>query len=360
MHDQPVADRPVRRRGRLLAALAPVLIAVAACGGPPAGADPSTLVAANYGGTSGEAIQRSIADPYAAEAGVRIQHVNVGSGFAAKIQAQHQAGTVSWDVVEGLGSQDAAVLWKAGLLEPLPADLRRRLEAVSEPGAVTDYGVALGDTGIVIACNTAAVQRCPANPAEFWDTAAFPGRRAMMDNPFQTLATAAVADGVAPAQVFPLDLDRAFAKLEQIKPAVNVWTTSGDQQMQVLRDGQAEIAVMWNGRAKSLIDSGTPLELAWDGSLVNPNYMVVIKGGPNPAGAMRYLEWYATHPQAQAGVARELAYGVSHKDTRGLLKAEEAALLPSAHTASQVRLDAAWWVENADRVAPRWKEFLAG
>jgi spermidine/putrescine-binding protein len=130
--------------------------------------------------------------------------------------------------------------------------------------------------------------------------------------------------------------------------------------MQVMRDGQAEISVMWNGRAKALIDSGVPLQLAWDGSLVNPNYMVVIKGGPNTAGAMRYLEWYGTHPEAQVGVARVLAYGVSHKDTLGLLTADEAALLPAAHTGSQVQLDADWWVANADKVAPRWKEFLAG
>jgi putative spermidine/putrescine transport system substrate-binding protein len=356
MHDP--ADRP-RRPRRLPVALVPVLL-VAACAGEEAGAGTSAIVAANYGGTSGETIQRTIADPYAAEAGIQIQHVNVGSGFAAKIQAQHQAGNVGWDVVEGLGSQEAAVLWSEGMLEPLPPDLRQRLEAVSVPGAVNEYGVALGNTGIVIACNTAVVQRCPANPAEFWDTASFPGRRAMMDNPFQTLATAAVAAGVATDQVFPIDLDRAFGALEQIKPAIDVWTTSGDQQMQVMRDGQAEISVMWNGRAKSLIDSGVPLQLSWDGSLVNPNYMVVIKGGPNTAGAMRYVEWYGTHPEAQAGVAKELAYGVSHEDTLGLLSPDEAALLPAAHTASQVQLDAGWWVENADQVAPRWKEFLAG
>ena len=356
----PEASARSRRHPSASLVLVPVLLVAAACAGGEAGAGTTTVVAANYGGTSGETIQRTIADPYAAEAGIQIQHVNVGSGFAAKIQAQHQAGNVGWDVVEGLGSQEAAVLWNEGLLEPLPPDLRQRLEAVSEPGAVTEYGVALGNTGIVIACNTAVVQRCPANPAEFWDTASFPGRRAMMDNPFQTLATAAVAAGVAPDQVFPIDLDRAFAKLQEIKPAIDVWTTSGDQQMQVMRDGQAEISVMWNGRAKALIDSGVPLQLAWDGSLVNPNYMVVIKGGPNTAGAMRYLEWYGTHPEAQVGVARVLAYGVSHKDTLGLLTADEAALLPSAHTGSQVQLDADWWVANADQVAPRWKEFLAG
>ena len=40
---------------------------------------------------------------------------------------------------------------------------------------------------------------------------------------------ALLADGVAPSKLFPLDLDRAFHKLDQIKPNVAVWWKTGDQ-----------------------------------------------------------------------------------------------------------------------------------
>lgn len=328
----------------------------------PAKEAPKEIVAANYGGVSGDAIAELIGTPFERETGFKVQHVASGVGFVAKVEAQQQAGQVTWDAIEGAGGQEAALLWKKGYLEPIPAEVKSKLESVSIPNGVTDYGVLLGTTGYVIACNMEKIKACPSNPAEFWDAKAFPGRRAMVSNPFGAVATALVADGVKPNEVFPMDIDRAFKKLREIKPHIAIWATSGDQQVQIMRDGQVDMSIMWNGRAKSVIDSGVPLKLEWGGSLANPNYMVVIKGGPNTKGAMSYLEWYGLHAQPQAAIARKLAYGMSHKDVSGLLTPEEAALLPEGgnNAQTQVLLDGSWWAENADKVAPIWKEFLAG
>lgn len=323
---------------------------------------PKEIVAANYGGISGETIASLVGKPFEEESGKTIQHVASGVGFIAKVEAQYQAGKVAWDVIEGAGGQEAALLWGKKYLEPLPADLQAKLQKVSIPNAVTPYGVLLGTTGYVIACNMDKIKACPSNPAEFWDVKAFPGRRALVSNPFAAMATALVADGVKPNEVFPMDIDRAFKKLKEIRPNVAIWATSGDQQVQVMRDGQVDMSIMWNGRAKAVIDAGVPLKLQWGGSLANPNYMVVIKGGPNTKAAMNYLEWYGLHAKPQAEVARKLAYGMSHKDVAGLLTPSEAALLPEGGTNadSQVQLDGNWWANNADKVAPLWKEFLAG
>ncbi|WP_084965871.1 ABC transporter substrate-binding protein [Thermoactinospora rubra] len=350
------------RRARLAAAAGACLIALTACGESVGGTSAGkTLVAANYGGVTGKALKQELEDPYTRATGTTFQQVNVGTGFAAKLQAQAQSQNVSWDVIEGLAGADAAQLHELGLLEPLPQDMKARLEKVSLPGTVTDYGVALAETGYVIACNTAKVSRCPADPAQFWDTAAFPGRRALPDNPAAMLATALVADGVKAQDVFPIDTERAFASMARIKPHVDVWTTSGDQQMQVMRDQQVDMSIMWNGRAKALMDQGVKLRLEWTGSLVNPNYMVVVKGGPNTPEAMRYLEWYATHPEAQAGLARQLAYGMSHVETARHLSQSEAALLPAAHADdNQVRLDPQWWVGNRKAVEQPWRELVGG
>ena len=46
----------------------------------------------------------------------------------------------------------------------------------------------------------------------------FPGRRALRNHPIATLEAALMADGVAPDKLYPLDVDRAFKKLEEIKP----------------------------------------------------------------------------------------------------------------------------------------------
>ncbi|HEX4814671.1 MAG TPA: ABC transporter substrate-binding protein [Nonomuraea sp.] len=350
------------RRVRLTTAACACLVALTSCGEAVDGTSGGkTLVAANYGGVTGKALKQELEDPYTRATGTTFQQVNVGTGFAAKLQAQAQSQNVSWDVIEGLAGADAAQLHDLGLLEPLPQNTKARLEKVSLPGTVTDYGVALLETGYVIACNTAKVAKCPADPAQFWDTTAFPGRRALPDNAAAMLATALIADGVKAEDVYPIDTKRAFASMARIKPQVAVWTTSGDQQMQVMRDQQVDMSIMWNGRAKALMDQGVKLRLEWSGSLVNPNYMVVVKGGPNTSEAMRYLEWYATHPKEQAGLAKQLAYGMSNVDTARYLTESEAALLPAAHADdNQVRLDPQWWVTNRKAVEQPWRELVGG
>lgn len=351
--------------GRNVAAAALCLITLAACGGASGSAGPAeqskSLVAANFGGVTGAALKTSLEDPFAKETGVGFQQVNVGSGFAAKLQAQSQSGNISWDVIEGLSGPDAALLHQQGLLEPLPRELKTKLEDISIPGAVTDFGVSLADTGYVIACNKETVSACPKNPAEFWDVKSFPGRRALPNIPAAMLATALVADGVPAADVFPIDTNRALASMKKVSADVDVWTTSGDQQMQVMRDRQVDMSIMWNGRAKALLDQKMALQLEWEGSLVNPNYLVVVKGSPNAALGMKYLEWYATRPEVQSELAKRLAYGMSHAKTADYLTEAEANVLPAAHAQdNQVRLDPSWWVDNGKSVEGPWRELVGG
>ncbi len=353
-------------KGRALTAVGALACTAAliACSSSDPSSDPSSqkkteLVAANYGGSTGAALKTILESAYTAQTGTQFTQVSVGQGFAAKLQAQSQAGNVEWSVIEGLSGSDAAQLDSMGLLEHLPADLSAKLQTISLPGTVTPYGVALGDTGYVIACG-AKVAKCPTNPGEFWDATAFPGRRAVPNGAPAMLAEALVADGVPLDQVYPIDIPRAIKAMERLRPHITVWTTSGDQQMQVMRDGQVDMSIMWNGRAKVLIDQGTQVRLEWGGSLVNPNYMVVVKGGPNSAEAMKYLEFYATTPKVQADLATALSYGMSHKDSLSMMDTKAANLLPAAHSSTQLRLQPEWWVKNSREVDPLWKKLLAG
>ncbi len=63
---------------------------------------------------------------------------------------------------------------------------------------------------------------------------------------------ALIADGVPVDKLYPLDVDRAFKKLEQLKPHVLVWWSSGAQSAQVLKDGEVDMVAAWNGRIQAL------------------------------------------------------------------------------------------------------------
>ncbi|HEX9966882.1 MAG TPA: extracellular solute-binding protein, partial [Solirubrobacterales bacterium] len=69
----------------------------------------------------------------------------------------------------------------------------------------------------------------PTGWADFFDTEKYPGKRAVWGSYAinGVLEGALLADGVSPDQLYPLDLDRAFAKLDTIKDDIDFYDTLG-------------------------------------------------------------------------------------------------------------------------------------
>jgi putative spermidine/putrescine transport system substrate-binding protein len=319
------------------------------------------LVLASWGGVFTETTVANFADPFSAETGVNVVVADAPGEHVAQVQAQLDANRVTWDVIDSLDAASAEFMWDQGLLEPMPEDLKARLQEVSVEGAVTDFGILQSSISTIMICNPDEAQRCPTTPAEFFDTENFPGPRSLHDNALDTLMFALAADGVPYDQMFPLDVDRAFAKLDTIKDDVRVWWVSGDQSQQVIRDAEVVMGTIWNGRAKLLVDEGmTQLEFSWDGARYGPAYTVVVRDAPNRDAAFAYIEWYGTHPEAQAAWAEVLGYGVSHEDAVASLPDDLRPWLPTnpENLAQSIPEDASWWVENRETVERRWREWL--
>lgn len=335
-------------------AFIPVALLLAAA--VPSQSAQQALEMASWGGIFKEATQKNIADPFTKETGIPVSIADVGGGWAAKIEAQKAAGQLQWDIIDSVDAGSAAYLDAHDMLEHFPADLKAKLEAASLPGTVSDYMIEEGSTGIVIVCRKDV--KCPTTSAEFFDVKAFPGPRAIVNEPNQVLPFAALAAGQPRDKLFPVDLDKAFAELNKVKGSVRVWPTSGDQQQQVLASGEVDMAIMWNGRAYDLTQKGTPLTFVWDGALLDPGGLVVIKGAPHKEAAFKYIEFYATHPHAQADWAKVLPYGMASKEVASLLPKATADALPSSHDATHI--DPSWFAQNEKEIAKRWQEFLTG
>ena len=229
---------------RLTLTLASLLIGAAL----PAAAD---MVFTSWGGTTQDAQTAAWADPFAAETGVAV--LQDGPTDYGKIKAMVEAGSVSWDVVDVEGDY-AVQAGAAGLLEPLDFTVIDRSKL--DPRFVTDHSVGSFYYSFVIGCNQDAVAACPATWAELFDTEAFPGKRTFYKwSAPGVIEAALLADGVAPADLYPLDLDRAFAKLDTIKDEI-IWWSSGAQSQQLLASAEAPMGSFWNGRLTALADSG--------------------------------------------------------------------------------------------------------
>jgi spermidine/putrescine-binding protein len=175
------------------------------------------------------------------------------------------------------------------------------------------------------------------------------------------LVYALLADGVSRDEVFPIDVDRAFAKLDEIKPHINVWWTTGDQSQQIFRDEEVVMGILWDGRASGLRDQDVEVQLSFAGSPISRDLLVVPADAPNAEAAFAFLHWYATHPEAGAEWIEAMGYGVANPESYANVDPAVTADMGGSpeNMAQGVILDVEWSRENRDEVLPRWTEWLA-
>lgn len=338
------------------AVLSVVAISMAAIGGMTA-AQADELIIASWGGNTSRATAEAIGEPFTAETGIDVTVVDAGGPYAAKVKTQMDAGQVLWDMLDSVGEDDYTYMVENGMLEPIPEDLKRKIEPLLIDGAVRDFGVMEADVGVVIVCREEV--KCPANPQEFWDVENFPGERAVVSIAAEVLPFAVQAAGVPRDEVYPIDLDLAFEKLEEIKPHVAVWTSSGNQMQQLLRNREVDMEIMWSGRAFDLKEQGVPLQFSWEGSVRELSYLTVIKDATNKEAGFKFIEFYATNPEHQANRVQRLAYASASRELDDYLSDDIKPFLTTSHLDVMVVENGKWGYDNREEIQRRWSEFLA-
>jgi putative spermidine/putrescine transport system substrate-binding protein len=187
----------------------------------------------------------------------------------------------------------------------------------------------------------------------------------MRRHPIYSLEAALIADGVPMDKLYPLDVDRAFRKLESLKPHVVVWWASGAQSVQVLQDGEVEMVGAWNGRIQAAMADkegrGGPLAITFDQQMLVSDAWMIPKGAPNKDLAMKALA-IMMRPDAQASISKYINYAPANSkgyDT-GIITPEMAAGLPNSpqNVGKGFTLSVDWWVKNNDEMVKRFDAFL--
>src|SRR5947209_1489208 len=265
MIDRDKLRDPIRynlgRRSALLGAAS--LAAAALTTRRAAAAD--TLTIADPGGAWGPACDEAFVHPFEKETGASINHIAREHYPTVEIKANVETKAYTWDVVIATEA-DVLELSPQGLLTPLDwsgEDMGQIMKEAHRPDWMgTDvYASVMGWR------TDKYGQKGPQSWADFWDVQKFPGRRAMHKHPIDTLEQALMADGVPMDKLYPIDMDRAFKKLEQIKPHVDVWWTGGAQTTQMLQSGEVDMLPIWNARAQVVIEAGAPAALTWNQGL---------------------------------------------------------------------------------------------
>jgi putative spermidine/putrescine transport system substrate-binding protein len=346
------------RRAVIAAVLTASVLGVSA--GPGVGAEgdgePVTLTVVSWGGAYQEAMTNAWFDPYV-EANPHVTLVQDEPTDYAKLQAMVEAGNVTWDVVDI--ENDFGLERTEHLLEPIDCTKVPCGELQPERYQTTGYRVPVILWGLVMAYRTDAWDgRAPQGWEDFFDLEEFPGKRTVRRSGPGSgiLEGALLADGVDPAQLYPIDVERALDKLATIEDEI-IWWEVGQQCAQLLADNEAVMGVCYNGRVFDIQQEGHPVEIQWNGALIQADYLVVPKGSPNVEAAMDFVA-YMTSAEHNGRIADYISYAPANENAAGNVNPDMERHLPSTYADVTVARDDTWLDENFDAVAERFLEWL--
>ena len=309
-----------------------------------------TLSFVSFGGVYQEAQRKAWLEPYTELTGV--QFVEDENSSNATIKAQVESGQVTWDVVD-VGN-DFGLDAHKDLLEPLDYSLIPRDEVLENLGA-GDYRVPDITYGVVLAYNTdVTAGKVPEGWADYFDTTKIPGKRGAWDySEGGMFEFALMADGVKPADLYPLDLARATKKLDTIKDEIVFWA-SGAESQELIGSGEVAMTMIWNGRGWSAknIDN-KPVEIQWNQQIVTADYLVVPKGSPNKEAAMRFIA-YAICAENNAKPSQYIPYGPTNKNSKPD-PSKVADLSVSNADENSAYFDDTYLIDNYDEIDAAWQ-----
>jgi putative spermidine/putrescine transport system substrate-binding protein len=321
------------------------------CTAPPRH-DGVTMTFTSFGGVYQEAQRKGWLEPYTELTGIQWQESEESSN--ATIRAQVEAGDVTWDVVD-VGN-DFGLAPHADLLEPLDYSLIKRDEILD--GFAGDYRVADITYGVVLAYNTELTAgQVPEGWADFFDLTKFPGKRGLWKySEGGVFEFALMADGVAPDELYPLDLERAIAKLDTIKSEI-VWWESGAESQELIGSGEVAMSMIWNGRGWSAKNQdGNPVEMQWNQQILTADYFVVPKGTPNKQPAMEFIAW-ATCANNNAAPSEFIPYGPTNENaTPNEAMVQDLAVTNTDENTAY--FDDEYLAENYDQIEAAFQEWV--
>ena len=239
------------------------------------------LTVVSFGGTYQDAQRAIYFEPFAAATGVRIREESWDGGYGV-IAAKLEMPPADWDVVN-VETAELLLGCADGMYEQLDWAALGGKEKYLEQAA-SDCGVGTNVWSTGLAFDADKLAKGPKSWADFWDTKAFPGKRALRRGPRYSLEFALMADGVPAEQVYevlstPEGVDRAFAKLDKIKGDLVWWKSARSRSSSLPRE-------RWSCRPSGMVAS--PASTA-------PRVATSASSGP-----VRFMRWTIGSSQRDA------------------------------------------------------------
>jgi putative spermidine/putrescine transport system substrate-binding protein len=345
---------------RLLTVITVGTLLISACGvgGDSGGPTAQKLTWASTGGQFQEDEKKALQEPFTAKTGTVF--TNISPAEQAQVRAMVTSGKTIWDLANM--SWIYAGAYCGTLFEKLddPALDRGKFP----DGTTGDCFVPTYRYANIFSYNTDMFPGAkPSKIQDFFDIKRFPGKRVVYDYPKAGLLEAAlVADGVAPDKLYPLDLDRAFKKLDTIKSSLVLAPSYGAIQ-QMMVDKQASMVLTVTARTIVSAQTGAHLVPVWDFNTTDIGVLIIPKGAPHKQLAQQMLA-FVTEPTQATAYAKLTGTAPARADVDlnsvgyTAQQKEFNAFLPDRGTT--IEQDKQWWIKNTDALTKRWTSWKVG
>lgn len=337
---------------------APLLAACGGSGASAAAAD-GELTFVAYGGDGQKTMIETWQKPFTAK-NPDITFVNTSPSDIAQVKAQVQSGAIQWDV---MATAPAAAEQNCGtLFEPV------KITGVN-PDDLVEGAIGKCYTGNFINATPFAYRndafpdpnKAPKKIADFFDLKNFPGNRGIITN-LQNgiLEYPLLADGVAPEDLYPLDIDRSLAKLETIRDVTTFAPNVGALQ-QAVGSKQVDLFLLSDSRIVPLIEDGVDLTVVWDVTVTSINAFAIPKGSPEKENVEKFMAW-VLGPEASANISEAHGTAPINKTAKPNLSeaAKRVEVYGPVNTGKTVLQDIDWYAKNFNEVTEKLTNWLAG
>lgn len=334
------------------------LIGGAAAAGQAAARD---LTVVSWGGAYQDAQRQVYFEPFKKATGTSLLEDSYNGGLA-KIKSMVDTDTVTWDVVQ-VEAPELVRGCEEGLFETIEWGSVGGKDSFI-PSAVSECGVGTIVWSVVLAYDGDRLKDGPKSWADLFDVEKFPGKRALRKGAKFTLEIALLADGVSADQVYdalatPEGVDRAFKKLDTIKPHIQ-WWEAGAQPPEWLAAGDVIMTSAYNGRITAANKEGKNFRIVWDNQIYAVDSWVVVKGSPKKAEAFEFIA-FASKPENQKNLAPVIPYGPTHVKAVAQTDPKVVPDLPTAPDNLKTALanDTQFWVEYEEELNERFNAWAA-
>ena len=284
------------------------------------------------------------------------------NGGLAKIRSMIETKQIDWDIVQ-VETANLIRGCSEGLFEPIDkstiGDVKQFIK-----GNFSECGVGFFSWSIIIAYDKNKLKKTPENWQDFWNIEDFPGYRGLQKTAVIALEAALLADGVKPENIYailstPEGEDRAFNKLDQLKPYIK-WWEKGSQPIPMLLSGDVVMTTTFNGRGVIAEQEGKPIGLIWKDNFYDVDNFAIIKGTKHKQLSQKFIA-FSLSAKAQKEFSEYSHYGFVNNLTAPIINQPLLSQLPNNPETMQhaYKINANFWVDRGESIEQRFNAWAS-